>query len=460
MIERTIHITCPKGMPPILRREVEALGYEVVAELPAGVTLRGTLRDCMVLNLQLRTAMRVLWTLAEFSAWTPDDLYNHVSRIPWEEFIAEDGYFSVHTVVQTPSIDNTQYAGLRCKDAIVDRFRQVSGNRPDSGKETARTVVFLYWVGCTCTVSIDTSGNPLSNRGYRIHPGSAPLRENLAAAMLLETRWDCESAFVNPMCGSGTLAIEAALIACNVAPGLLRRNFGFMHVLGYDPAEWNALVAEARAATLPSPRAPIVATDISREAVADARDNAHAANVDRFIEFKVCDFRDTPVPPGPGVVIFNPPYGERLAAGDGYEQREEQRGPAQRLDARGGQPQSRGPAVRSFDPRGPAIRSFDPRGPSARPGFRAEPPAFRDEPRMDPAERAELEQLYTDIGLWLKATARGKLAYLLTSNQKLAKRVRLNPSHRVTLYNTQLECTFYEYEMRPADASDAPRRDA
>lgn len=311
--QNTVLVTCPRMAAPILADELRALGYPVTAELPAAVETRGTLRDCMRMNLFLRTAHRVQYTLKEFTAADADRMYAQVHMVPWEQWIAPDGYVSISShVTNNDSIRDTRYANVRVKDAIVDRMRAKCGRRPDSGPDDTGTVVFLHWNGDACKLYLDTSGEPLNRRGYRKLPCKAPMQETLAAAAILATDWRGQGHFVNPMCGSGTLAIEAALIALNSAPGLMRENFGFMHVPGYDPADWDALLDEAEGAECGELEFRIIATDIDRPTAEAAYKNAKEARVERYIEFGACDFAETPVPEGGGIVIMNPPYGERL----------------------------------------------------------------------------------------------------------------------------------------------------
>lgn len=307
-----ILITCPNRISGFLAAEVEALGMPIEAELAAGVLTEGTLVDAMRLNLHVRTGHRVLFLLDEFDAFDPDEMYSGVNAIDWERWLDADGYVSVVSSIDTPSIDNTQFANVRCKDAIVDRMVERVGTRPDSGSRTDRAVVFLYWHDQTCAVYLDTSGETLSNRGYRRIPWKAPLRESLAAAIVLATGFDGESNFVNPMCGSGTLAIEAALIATGRAPGMLRDNFGFMHIRGFESAAWEALRADARRGARKRINGSIIASDINADAVVAARRNAAMAGVDHLIDFHVGDFSESPVPAGDGVVVLNPEYGARL----------------------------------------------------------------------------------------------------------------------------------------------------
>ena len=312
MKQSRILITCAKGITPFLKEEVLSLGFPVVSETIAGVATEGTIDDTLRLNLLLRTAHRVLFLLSDFTARDDNELYREMSEIAWEEYISEDGYVCVTSSVDNPGIIDTRYANVKCKDAIVDRIRQKCGKRPDSGPEQNRAVVNLYWKDDKCSVYIDTSGEPLSRRGYRKIPMAAPMQETLAAAVILATGWNGSGHFVNPMCGSGTLAIEAAFIALNRAPGLQRINYGFMHIKGFNEQLWNDLRAQAKKEAGKTLHCRIVATDISREAVDAARKNAATAGVEHLIEFAVCDYSETTVPDGGGIVILNPEYGDRM----------------------------------------------------------------------------------------------------------------------------------------------------
>ena len=231
----------PKGFPLFLKEELLSLGFPVLSEGSASVGTEGTLGDAMKLNLFLRTGQRVLFLLERFTARNPDELYYNVSKIAWENDVPEEGYLSVTSTVENPTVRDSRFANLRCKDAIVDRIKEKSGRRPDSGPERDGTVIHLYWKDDSCHIFLDTSGEPLSRRGYRKIPLKAPMQETLAAAVILATGWKGEGNFINPMCGSGTLAIEAALIALKRAPGLLRNNYGFMHLKGFDESYWKAL---------------------------------------------------------------------------------------------------------------------------------------------------------------------------------------------------------------------------
>lgn len=312
-MEKTkILITCPKGLPQYLAQELTSLGFPVVDETVAGIETEGTLDDTMLMNLSLRTAHRVLLHLTTFIAEDANDLFTKASEIEWERYIDENEYLSVHSSVDNPTITNPLFANVKCKDAIVDRIKDKCGKRPDSGSEMTGAVVFLYWKGDYCSIYLDTSGDPLARRGYRKIPLKAPMQETLAAAVVMASGWKGGGNFVNPMCGSGTLAIEAALIALNRAPGILRSNYGFMHIRGFDKEKWDEMRAGAKAAAIKSIQGRIIATDNNPSAIQAAKNNASTAGVEHFIEFAVCDFAETLIPEGGGVVMLNPEYGERL----------------------------------------------------------------------------------------------------------------------------------------------------
>ncbi len=307
-----IVITCAKGVPLFLKQEIVSLGYPVLSAGMAEVETEGTMEDTFRLNLLIRTGQRVLFLLESFSAKTPDELYKRTSRISWEDYITEDGYFSVTSSVNNPTIKDSRFANVKCKDAVVDRIKDKRGRRPDTGPQRDRVVIHLHWRGNLCQLFLDTSGEPLSRRGYRMIPLKAPMQETLAATVVLASGWKGDRNFINPMCGSGTLAIEAALIGLGRAPGLLRSNYGFMHLKGFDESSWKILRRKIRSEAKDRLKGRIIATDVSQQAVEAAKKNAMTAGVDRFIEFGVCDFLETPVPEGGEVVILNPEYGERM----------------------------------------------------------------------------------------------------------------------------------------------------
>lgn len=308
-----IIITCSKRLSPYLEQEVRALGYEPKRVFVTGVELRGTMKDCIKLNLHLRSASQVLFGIFDFYCDSPEDLYKRVKNSPWEELLHINGYFSVTSNVQHESIETPLFANVKVKDAIVDRFRDKFGKRPNSGNESDKAVLSLYWKDTQATMFIDTSGETLTKHGYRKIPGKAPMIESLASATIYATKWDRKSPFINPMCGSGTLAIEAALIATGRKPGLLRKNYSFMHFKGYEPAFFDVELEALQSEISEVPELKIIATDISEDAVNIAQINAKYAGVENYISFAVCDFFDTEIPEQKGGVLFiNPEYGERL----------------------------------------------------------------------------------------------------------------------------------------------------
>lgn len=308
-----IVVTCSNRLSPYLLQEITELGYTADTVFKTGVELQGSLRDCMRLNLNLRTASQVLFAIKEFNACNATELYEQLLLVEWEKMIAPNGYFSISSNVSNETISNNLFANVKVKDAIADRFRNLTGKRPDSGPELSGLVIHLYWKESNAVIFIDTSGETLSKHGYRKIPGRAPMLESLAAATILAGKWSRTSPFINPMCGSGTLAIEAALIATNRRPGLYRNNYSFMHILGYSLAMYDELYASLENQVLTIEGLQLIASDISEDAVNISKINAGMAGVEELIRFEQCDFEETTIPENEaGVVFLNPEYGDRL----------------------------------------------------------------------------------------------------------------------------------------------------
>ncbi|MBL7107093.1 MAG: class I SAM-dependent RNA methyltransferase [Phycisphaerae bacterium] len=317
---KNILVTCGPGLKDYLIAELEELGFEIVSSHTGGVVTRGSFVDCMKLSLHLRTAYSVLYLLKEFRCGNSETLYKQVNALPWENIIDAEEYLCVLSRVDTYSINNSMYPSLKVKDAIVDRIHKKTGSRPDSGSDRNKAVVNLFWKKDKAWIYLNTSGLKLSDRNYRKMPFKAPLRESLAAGIVMATGYDGGQDIVLPMCGSGTLAIEAALIAMKKAPAGLRSNFGFMHFKVFDEQAWQRMRNDARKAVVKGRlKKRIIATDIDEEAIAAAKQNAKTAGVEHLIEFKVCDFAQTEVPEGGGIVIVNPEYGLRLGELDELE---------------------------------------------------------------------------------------------------------------------------------------------
>ena len=308
-----IIVTCSNRLSPFLQQEILELGFTPVRVFKTGVELHGNLIDCMKLNLNLRCASQVLFSLKEFTAHNATDLYNELLKIEWEKIIPSDGYFSISSNVSNETITNNLFANVKVKDAIADRFREKTGSRPDSGSELNALVIHLYWKESIAELFLDTSGETLSKHGYRKIPGKAPMLESLAAANLLALKWDRKSAFINPMCGSGTIAIEAALLATNRKPGLYRNNYSFMHLCEYDATEYDKLYKEMESKVIATTDVRIIASDISEDAINISKINAGIAGVEEMLTFELCDFAETTIPENTeGVIYFNPEYGDRL----------------------------------------------------------------------------------------------------------------------------------------------------
>jgi putative N6-adenine-specific DNA methylase len=388
-------ISCAKGLVPQTSKEVMRLGHAIIDSTDNTVVVRGGMRDMMTLNLQLRTAHRVLAPLLRTECYDLYQFYDAVISIDWENYLEPDGYFTVNTVVHNDTIRDTRMPSLKAKDAIADRMRQRCGGRPDSGRETFGASVFVYWQDTELIVYLDTTGEPLSKRGYRKMPGAAPMQETLAAGCILASEWDAVSPFISPMCGSGTPAIEAALLAMNRAPGSFKSHFGFMALKGYRqtiPGEtagtsvrqrfgaspdqiWKDMVATARSQERKQGLPPIIATDLDAEAVETARMNAIAAGVSEYITFGQCDFAATKLPPPPGVIFMNPEYGERLGEGK------------------------------------------------------------------------DLEPLYSRIGDFLKQKCIGYTGCVLTGNMEMSRKIGLRSVRRVPFFNGPIECRMVVFNL-------------
>lgn len=311
--------TCPKGIEPLLAEELRALGAADVRETRAGVAFAGDLTHAYRVCLWSRLASRVLMPLAQFKAPSADALYQGVRTIQWSEHIGPEGTLAVDcTAVQSP-ITHSHYAALKVKDAIVDQLRDEFGARPSVDTERPDLRVNVYLNHLDAVVGIDLSGDALHRRGYRADAMAAPMKENLAAAILLRAGWPAIArtggALTDPMCGSGTLLIEGAFIAADIAPGLMREHFGFLKLRGHDRAAWTALVDEAhtRRAEGLKHLPPIQGYDSDARAVRAARDNLGRAGLGERIkierrELSACEPASLPA----GLVVANPPYGERM----------------------------------------------------------------------------------------------------------------------------------------------------
>jgi 23S rRNA (guanine2445-N2)-methyltransferase / 23S rRNA (guanine2069-N7)-methyltransferase len=311
---------CPRHVPDLLAGELRTLGLEVTREHPAGVSFTGTIRDGYLACLASRTASRVLLTLGTVPLDSAEAMYDAIRAVPWEEHLGPEGTLAIDVVGQGPTwLRHTQFAAQKAKDAIVDRFRERSGARPsvDLGNPDLR--INLSLMRDRASLSVDLSGEPLHRRGYRQSGVEAPLKENLAAALLLRCGWpaiaEAGGAFADPMCGSGTLVIEAALMAADVAPGLLRRRFGFERWRQHQPDTWEQLRAEALARRRPAAVEPgrFRGYDRDQGAIRASLANSGRSGVGDHIVFERRELAQCPRAAQPaGLVLVNPPYGARL----------------------------------------------------------------------------------------------------------------------------------------------------
>lgn len=305
------HAKTLKGLESLLAEELRALGASRIEILNRGVSFYGGRALMYRVNLASRLALRVLLPILRFEAADSDTLYRKVRRIDWSKHLDNRKTFAVDPVVFSPHFKNSQYVALKVKDAIVDHFRDLTSLRPSVNREKPDLLINVHISGRWVNISLDSSGGSLHKRGYRTGHGSfeAPLNEVLAAAMVMIAGWNGKTPFLDPMCGSGTLAIEAALIAANIPPGIFRKRYGFENWKDFDRD-----LMEHVARNLPQEReveVPIIARDIDPEAVELTRRQVRQMDLQHIITVEQGDFTDSETMEGV-TLIMNPPYGERI----------------------------------------------------------------------------------------------------------------------------------------------------
>jgi putative N6-adenine-specific DNA methylase len=305
--------TCARGLEKVLAQELALLHAEEVEPGRGGVQFHGDLGLLYRANLWLRTAVRVLCPILEVPVHSPDELYAAVQTIDWSSYLTPEHTLAVDSNVRDSAITHSKYAALRVKDAICDQFVARCGKRPSVDTETPMVGLNLHIHQNQAVLSLDSSGESLHKRGYRPILTKAPLNEALAAGIILLTGWRGEVPLVDPLCGSGTLCIEAAWLALKRPPGLTRRRFGFMGWMNYDVALWTSLRDEARRQVARELPQPILGADVRRDAIHFAQQNARTAGIGHLLHFAQHDAADFMPPAGPpGIIVCNPPYGERL----------------------------------------------------------------------------------------------------------------------------------------------------
>jgi putative N6-adenine-specific DNA methylase len=305
--------TCGRGIEPVLAEELRALGAADVETGRGGVHFAGDLAMLFRANLWLRTAIRVLRPILEAEVKSPDELYDAVRALDWSRYLTPEHTLAVDCNVRDSLITHSKYAALRTKDAICDQFVERVGRRPSVDVEEPMIGLNLHIYRNRAVLSLESSGESLHKRGYRPVLTKAPLNEALAAALVLLTGWKGEKAFADPLCGSGTLPIEAAFIALRRPPNLTRKRFGFQGWMDFDVELWTALRDEARQGVGRQLPVSILGSDVRGDAVSFAINNAKAAGIGHILRFDKRNVRDFQPPPGPpGVILCNPPYGERI----------------------------------------------------------------------------------------------------------------------------------------------------
>jgi len=299
------------GLEKVLAEELSVLGASGIQIANRAVVFNGDMSLLYKVNYCARTALSVLYPVAEFRIRSKDDLYREGSHIKWDKYLSDDGTFSVSPVVNSKYFDHTGYAGLLLKDAVADFFRNKSGRRPSVNSDDPDVLINLHISNETVTVSLDSSVIPLFKRGYRTGQTVAPLNEVLAAGILLLSGWKASVSLTDPMCGSGTIPLEAALIAGKIPPGRYRKSFGFRKWKTFDEDLFRKIKQAADSDMTPSP-VKIYASDISEDALKIARSNIENAGLTEFITLKQADFAELQAADDNGFIFLNPPYGQRI----------------------------------------------------------------------------------------------------------------------------------------------------
>ena len=304
MVARTM-----QGFEAILCDELKAIGATDVKDVVRAVEFEGDLSVLYKANVHCRTALRILKPIASFRAKNEEQLYRNLKKIRWSEFFTVDQTFAVDKTVNSPHFKHSGFAALKCKDAIVDHFREIYDQRPNVKTMEPDLMIHLHISLDRVNISIDSSGRSLNQRGYRIDGGVAPLNEVLAAGLILLSGWDQKTTFIDPMCGSGTIVTEAAMIATNTAPGLLNGDFGFQFWNDYDEKLYDKVMEEAEA-MVTKPRCRIIGSDESKTAMGITRENLEEAELLEYVTLERSDFfnRDAKN----AFIVTNPPYGERM----------------------------------------------------------------------------------------------------------------------------------------------------
>jgi len=307
---------CPRGLEPLLAEELATFGAQAIESVAGGVSFSGDWGACYRANLWSRIASRVLWRVGAFDYANEAQLYAAARAIDWPRLFTVDRSIRVNLTAQQSPLTSLEFATLRVKDAVCDRFRDATGRRPDVDRAAPEVRVHVFLEAARGLLYLDTSGEPLFKRGWRAAEAEAPLRENLAAGIVMLSGWTPEAPLVDPMCGGATILVEAAAMARGRAPGA-RREFAFERLLAYDSALWQRLRGEAaQPAERAVARLELFGSDWDPQALDAARRNLAAAGVERWVRLERTDVLERAAPAPQGVLIANPPYGERIGARD------------------------------------------------------------------------------------------------------------------------------------------------
>lgn len=442
MNQLQLFLPCAAGVEQYLAEEVHGLtglmGQDLQT-LRGGVLVRASWRDALLLNLHSRLAQRVLVQLSFTNYRSEKDLYEAASAVAWEIWFTTKQTFKIEVTAQHSPLTSLNFAALKIKDAVADRFRNKRGERPSVDTQWPDVRIYAHLTTDTATLYIDTSGEPLFKRGWREDKGDAPLKETLAAAMIAASGWDplgdSPLPLYDPCCGSGTIAIEAAQIACGIAPGLLRR-FGFEKLLPFQSHVWSAIKNEAEDAIHAS-AVPIFGSDVAHRMVDFSERNAQRAGVAQAIEFRGGDALQRMPPAERGVMLLNPPYGERIAAA-GVAGR-----PAVQARLRGGAGGDRGRPSESTQYEDPFADSpySAPQAPSG---------------GRETAHTDDGGEFFSQLATHWKKNYAGWTAWMLTPDLKLPGKMRLKESRRVPMWNGPIECRLFRFDMVRGSARDKP----
>lgn len=308
--------SAPKGLIDPLEQELKDLGLNVTEKNASGVYFESNWEGCYKANLRSRVASRIMKPILDFTAYQPEELYGQVMKHDFTKYIKPHQTLTIDASAREGKMQDQRFVAMKVKDAIVDQFREKFGERPNVDNDRPDLRVQVRGVRNQFSISIDTSGPSLFQRGYRKEVVEAPLKENLAAGLILLTEWDRQSSIIDLFAGSGTFLIEAAMMAMNIAPGMQRKHFGFMKLANFDRAVWDKLVTEALDAEKEELPFEFFGYDIDRRAISMAKDNARRAGVDQVIQFKAESVATVAPAAERGLIIANPPYGTRIGDED------------------------------------------------------------------------------------------------------------------------------------------------